>query len=63
MPESRAPCKNNLAANVALCYWSPRGRTYLYAKDVIAPQRRPSPTVLTQTLRLSLAERSILMEQ
>ena len=32
MPESRALCRNNLAANVALCHWSPRG-THLFIRQ------------------------------
>jgi hypothetical protein len=32
MPESQALCRNNLAANVALCHWSPRG-THLFIRQ------------------------------
>ena len=48
MPESRALCRNNLAANVALSHWSPRG-THLFIRQrrdrSLAPAQsdRPHP--------------------
>jgi hypothetical protein len=56
MPESRALAETISLPTSHFVIGLLVGHTYLYAKGVIAPQRRPSPTVLTQSLRPSLAE-------